>query len=180
MHSEDYYKNMFIQKFKDVERCYKELSNYSLIQTSNSLRYLLYDSPPLLDILNREKKLPIIFTVDNHSSFSKSEIASAIILWKEINPIFDADSLDLKKGAFLKWECLYFLGKSITILDIMQFYAYARGGIHLDKGQEKFEPLRQAFETIKVNHVTAIDHTMRGIIQVVFKTLAKFKQQLFY
>jgi hypothetical protein len=92
----------------------------------------------------------------------------------------NGDSLDLKKDAFLKWDFLYFFCKSITILDIMQFYAYATAGIHLDKEKEKFESLRQAFETIRVNDVTVIDHTMRGIIQVVFETLGKFKEQLFY
>ncbi len=59
----------------------------------------------------------------------------------------------------------------------MQFYAYTRGGIYLDKRQEKFESLRQASETIRVNHVAATNHTMQGIIQVVFKTLAKFKKK---
>lgn len=36
-------------------------------------------------------------------------------------------------------------------------------GIHLDRGEIEYQPLREAFEMIKIDHLSKLDHTMRGI-----------------
>ena len=51
-----YFKNMFLQKFNELERYHLESSNYSLIQASNPVRFLLYDTQPLVDMLNKDKQ----------------------------------------------------------------------------------------------------------------------------
>ncbi len=178
MFSEDYYKNMFIAKFEEVERCSQNLSNYSLINVTPALRYMLFDSQPLLDFLNREKRLPITFCVNNAQSFDETEIATSLMLWKEVGFSLYDEYKCLKKDAFLKWPCIYYMGKPIRILDVIKFYAYVRGGIHLDKGEEEYQSLREAFELIKINKLSMLDHTMRGIVQVIYKTLSENKEKL--
>lgn len=169
---------MFLVKFQEFERCHNDLSNYSLIHASSAIRPLLFDSNPLIDILNREKMLPIKFCVNNMQFFSETEIENSLFLWKEISPILYESYLHLKKDGFLKHPCVYYLSKPITVLDVLKFYAYVRGGIHLDRGQKEYEPLREAFELIKVNQISSLDHTMRGIIEVIYGTLSQFKEQL--
>lgn len=178
MFSVDYYKNMFLQKFEEIERCHSNLSNYSLINVTPSLRFMLFDSQPLIDILNSEKQLPLKFCVNNAMSFDETEIATSLMLWKEIGFNLYDEYKCLKKAAFLKWPCIYYLGNPITVLDIIKFYAYVRGGIHLDKGEVKYQPLWEAFELIKVSRLSMLDHTMRGIVQVVYKTLSENKEKL--
>lgn len=178
MFSEDYYKNMFIVKFDEIERCHKNLSNFSLINVTTALRFMLFDSQPLLDLLNKEKQLPIKFCVNNAMSFDEKEIATSLMIWREVsfNPL--DEYRHLKKAAFLKWPCVYYMRQSITVLEVIKFYAYVRGGIHLDKGELEYQPLREAFEMIKIEHLSTLDHTMRGILQVIYKTLSDNKEKL--
>ena len=82
------------------------------------------------------------------------------------------------KDAFLKFKCLYFLENPYTVQDILKFYAYVRGGIHLDKGEEKYQPLREAFYAFQLNGLSSLDHSMRGIVQVIYTTLSKYKEAL--
>lgn len=180
MYSEEYYKNMFLQKFGEIERCHLNLSNYSLINVTPALRFLLFDSQPLIDILNKEKKLPLKFCVNNAIKFDQSEIADSVMLWKEISFNLYEEYKCLKKASFLKWPCIYYLGNPVTVLDVIKFYAYVRGGIHLDKGEVEYQPIRDAFALIKINHISMLDHTMRGIVQVVYKTLSENKERLLF
>jgi hypothetical protein len=181
MPSAEHNRNMFIIKFNEIERCYNEMSNYSLIHVTGALRYILFDSPPLLDVLNKEKRYPIYFRVMNDTRFDidKEQIKSSLMFWIEINPQEYSGWLDLKKDAFLKFICAYVNGKPITILDIIQFYAYSRGGIHPEsKGETKYNELKMAFDLLKINGLSQLDHSMRGIVQVVYATLSKYKEQL--
>lgn len=169
---------MFVSKFDEIERCHNNLSNFSLINVTPALRFMLFDSQPLLDILNREKHLPINFCVNNAMDFDETEITTSMMLWREVsfNPLDEYKGL--KKAAFLKWPCVYYIGQSITVLDVIKFYAYVRGGIHLDKGEVEYQPLREAFEMIKIGQLSMLDHTMRGILQVIYKTLSSNKEKL--
>lgn len=173
-----YYKNMFVQKFNELERFYMELSNFSLIQASNPIRSLLLDSLPLVDVLNNEKQLPITYCVNGDDWYEKDSCLLPVIEWKEINPGLSGYPVELKKDAFLKFKCLYFLENPYTVHDILKFYAYVRGGIHLDKGEEKYQPLREAFEAFKLNGLSSLDHSMRGILQVIYTSLSKYKEAL--
>lgn len=177
-YSIEYYKTMFVRKLRELENSHSELSNYSLIEASATLRYLLLDASPLIDVLNREKKLPITYRVNNDPWNEYREEILPVLEWKEINPSFSLHPSDLKKDAFLKFKCLYFLQQPYTVQDILKFYAYVRGGVHLDKGEEKYQPLRDAFLTFKLNGLSSLDHTMRGILQVVVTSLRQYKKAL--
>jgi hypothetical protein len=175
----NHYKILFVRKLQELENAYVESSNFSLIDASNALRMLLLDSLPLVDLLNKEKQLPIRYSVNNDPWHEDSlEIALPILAWKEINPVFSSNPVDLKKDAFLKFTCIYFLKQPFTVQDVLKFYAYVRGGIHLDKGEAKYEPLREAFNTFQLNGLSALDYTMRGILQVVLLSLRKNKDVL--
>lgn len=177
-YSREFYKNMFSQKMQDLERCYREFSNYSLTQASNPIRSLLLDLQPLVDVLNREKQLPITYWVNGDPWHEKPEDLLPVIEWKEVNPNLSGNPVELKKDAFLKLKCLYFLQQPYTVQDVLKFYAYVRGGVHLDKGEEKYQPLRDAFQTFKLNGLSSLDHSMRGIVQVIHTTLSKYKEAL--
>jgi hypothetical protein len=169
---------MFERKLRELEGCHSELSNYSLIEASAILRFLLLDSAPLVDVLNREKKLPITYSVNNDPWHEQTEEMLPVLEWKEINSSLSLNPAELKKDAFLKFKCIYFLQQPYTVQDVVKFYAYVRGGIHLDKGEEKYQPLRDAFQAFKLNGLSSLDHSMRGIIQVVLTTLLQYKEAL--
>lgn len=179
-YSIDYYKNMFSVKLAELERYHNELTNYSLIQASNPIRSLLYDSKPLVDILSKAKNAPIQYTLNNQKFPSNNEAGLVEVLrWREINPNV-YETIDLKKQEFFKWPVVWYSGKLITVLEVLKFYAYVRGGIHLDKGQKEYEPLREVFDIIKINQFSMLDHSMRGIVQVIYTALKSNKELLLY
>lgn len=177
-YSIEYYKTMFARKLEELERCHIESSNYALIDASATLRILLFDSVPLVDILNKEKQLPITYQVSNDPWPMDTEDTSTVFEWREITPALSTNSANLKKDAFLKFKCLYYLQKSYTIHDVMKFYAYVRGGIHLDNGDKKYEPLREAFQTMQISGASPLDYSMSSILQVVVTTLRQHKDAL--
>lgn len=176
-----HYKILFARRLQDLENAYNESSNFSLIDASNALRMLLLDAAPLVDLLNKEKQLLITYRVNNDPWHEDSpDTVLPILSWKEINPVLSSNPVDLKKDAFLKFTCLYFIKQPFTVQDILKFYAYVRGGIHLDKGDIKYEPLREAFKTFQLNGLSALDYTMRGILQVVLSSLRQHRDALLY
>ena len=176
-HSIEYYKTMFVRKLEELERAHRELSNYSLIEASATLRLLLFDHIPLVDVLNKEKQLPITYRVNNDPWPVDDEEMLSVFEWKEITPTLSTNTADLRKSAFLNFKCLYYLRKPFTILDVMKFYAYVRGGVHLDKGEEKYQPLREAFQTMQISGAPP-DYTMSSILKVVVTTLRQHKEAL--
>jgi hypothetical protein len=177
-YSTEYYKIMFERKLQELHRYHAELSNYSLIDASNTLRFLLLDAAPLVDVLNREKQIPITYLVNNDPWSQSDENLISVLEWKEINPKLSMNPAELKKDAFLRLSCMKFMGEVYAVQDILKFYAYVRGGIHLDKGEEKYASLREAFQTFKLNGLSSLDHSMRGILQVVYTALSKYKEVL--
>lgn len=177
-YSTEYYKIMFQRKLQELQRHHDELSNYSLVDASNTMRFLLLDSMPLVDVLNRDKQIPITYRVNNDPWSETDGNMLSVLEWKEINPDLSMNPAELKKDAFLRFHCLKFMGNKYDVQNMLQFYAYVRGGIHLDKGQEKYQSLREAFQTFKLNGLSSLDHSMRGILQVVYTTLNKYKEAL--
>lgn len=177
-YSREYYKIMFERKLQELGRHHSELSNYALIDASQTIRFLLLDAAPLVDVLNREKRLPITYRVNNDPWHENTQDLLPILEWKEINPDLSMNPAELKKDGFLKFKCLYFMSVPYTVLDILKFYAYVRGGVHLNNGDEKYQSLREAFQTFRLNGLSSLDHSMRGILQVVYTSLLKYKDSL--
>lgn len=120
------------------------------------------------------------YTLNNQKFPSNNEAGLVEVLrWREINPNV-YETIDLKKQEFFKCPVVSYSGKLITVLEVLKFYAYVRGGIHLDKGQKEYEPLREVFDIIKINQLPMLDHSMRGIVQVIYTALKSHKELLLY
>lgn len=136
-----------------------------------------FDTKALVDILNREKKLPITYCISN-DDWHTDEPGIAILKWRELSPSLATTTKRLKKEAFFKEVCVFYVGEPLTVFDIIKFYAYCRGGIHLDKGEVQYNNHRAAFDAIKLNNISCLDHSMRAILQIVLSTLTEFRERL--
>lgn len=179
MFSPDYYKNQFVFLYDDIERECKNMSNYGLIHVTASVRRLLFDNNPLLDLLNKEKKLPITFCVHKSNLFTEEDKANLLFLWMTVNPTGMHPYSFLKKSAFLGCTIAYYKSQPITILQVLKFYAYVRGGVHMQNEDKKeYQHLSEVFDLIKVGHLSTLDHTMGQILQVIYTTLTEYKERL--
>jgi hypothetical protein len=136
----------------------------------------------LLDELNKEKRYPITFTVydDPQLKTMEAEEGNTILMrWFEIHAVAGSPYKELKKSQFLSWFACSWKERRFSVQNVIEYYAYARGGIHMqNRTDQKFQDLEEAFNIIKINGLSQLDHSMRGLVQVVFETLKQYKEQL--
>lgn len=178
----DHYKILFTAKLNTLKRRIEGLNNYSIIEATQELRSFLFDSPCLLDILSKGKKFRVEFIVNDTSFMDSPDGSIAMFLWKEVYPHVLDPYQKLNKEQFLHYDCIHYNQRKFTILQIIKFYAFVRGGIHLKAFEkDEYNELHAAFEMIKINgHLSMLDHTMRGIILVTYNALENYRERLLY
>lgn len=178
----NHYKTLFVSKLTTLKTRIDNLNNYSIIEASQELRSFLFDSPCLLDILSREKPFKVEFIVNDIRFMDEPEDTLSSFLWKEIYPNGMDPHKRLSKEDFLGYDCIHYNQKRFSVLQLIKFYAFVKGGIHIrSKEKPEYEDLKSAFELIKINgQISSLDHTMRGIIQVTYETLEYYKERLLY
>lgn len=177
-----HYKILFVSKLSTLKNRVDNLNNYSIIEATQELRSFLFDSPCLIDILAKGKNFKIEFIVNNTRFMDEEDGGISMFLWREIYPNGIDPKRSLSKEQFLQYDCIHFNGKKFNTLQLIKFYAFVRGGIHIKpKEKPEFDELKGAFELIKINgQLSMLDHTMRGIVQVVYEALEHYKEKLLY
>jgi hypothetical protein len=178
----NHFKTLFVSKLNSLKTRVDNLNNYSIIEASQELRSFLFDSPCLLDILKRDKPFKVEFIINYTRFMDEPEGTISSFLWKEICPNGIDPQRSFSKEDFLHYDCIHYNQKKFTILQLIKFYAFVKGGIHIKpKEKPEYEDLKSAFDLIKINgQISTLDHTMRGIIQATHETLEFYKERLLY
>lgn len=175
-------KLLFASKLNTLKSRVDNLNNYSIIEASQELRSFLFDSPCLLDILAKGKEFKVEFVVNDTRFMDEEDGAISTFLWREICPNGIDAERNLSKEEFLHYDCIHYNNKKFTVIQLIKFYAFVRGGIHLKpKEKEEYKELSGAFDMIKIDgQLSILDHSMRGIVQVTYETLEYYKEKLLY
>jgi hypothetical protein len=178
----NHYKTLFASKLNTLKNRIDNLNNYSIIEATQELRSFLFDSPCLLDILTRGKEFKIEFIINDTRFMDEQDGAISMFLWREICTNGIDPQRSLSKEQFLQYDCIHYNGKKFTTLQLIKFYAFVKGGIHLKpKEKPEYEDLKDAFELIKINgQLSILDLTMRGIVQVTYEALEYYREKLLY
>ena len=176
-----YSEGLFLKRLDDLEKASKSKDMYEILDLSRILRQLLLDGTPLIDQINREYKLKILFRITDCNplegcgkGFPKPKVALAAV-GLGLDP--DTDSLNRKiieidKNAFLKRIILIRWGKEFTIRDIIKFEANAMGAIHLDKPNKEIEGVADIGGlTVRINDLRISSVQLVVISKVVLKAL---------
>lgn len=175
MKSLEYYRNLYLTRMNTLKGYHSSMNNYSIIAATNELRYFLFDSPCITDMFLKYTETPIDFIVNNQS-FPEEDGGTPIYLWKDITPTDEERIRILKRQEFLKEICIYYLGKSFTVIDIIKYYGFVRGGIHLNpKKKKEYKDLEEAFNLLIINtQISTLDHSMAGITGVALDGIENY------
>lgn len=181
-------KQTFNRNLRQLESIVNNFDTDSVVTSSGILRLLLFDwsngGKPIVDRLMENKNVKLFYEINADAVNDRSlnqKIESTYVIWREVNVFEGRGSVKLSKAEFLNYECLYFRGNEYTVKDVIEFYGYVLGGIHLDeKLSVPRKKLLEAFKAVKIQQASQLDHTMRGIIQVVYTCLIKNKEVILH
>jgi len=181
-------KETFYGNLMYLESIINNMTAYSVIQASGTLRLLLLDytngSKPLIMRLMENKNFEIFFEINGNAAKDKrlnDKNEDTYVIWREVNPFNNGDVIKLSMPDFLNHQCLYYRRNEYTIREVIKFYCYCMGGVHLKEVLEgKNKEMYNAFEAVKIEQASQLDYTMKGIIEVVYNCLNKNKEKLLY
>jgi|GEM_PF-6975806 len=136
----------FLDLLEDLDGLLLAPSSYNNKRLSGILRQLLLDRVPLMDQVNQNYRLKILFTL------GVLPPATPKIGSLTMGPIFpmrkdDPSSFEVMgRSAFLKRRCMLYHLHEFSILDIIKINAHVRGGVHLGKPHAVLE--RQAMQLV--------------------------------
>ncbi|MCE7888015.1 MAG: hypothetical protein DYH13_11020 [Alphaproteobacteria bacterium PRO2] len=151
---------LFKEKWRELEAlCNTQTDPYSMIKASAILRGFYFDDNPLINIVNKQKKLKIRYRVVP-SPYSLSEIAGIKTTY-QANSIVPADhppamTQIYTKDQFFSLPVLGYLGKEYTVQQLIKFGANVLGGVHYDPDPKR-NPDYQTLLTLKDDIQTKMD-----------------------
>jgi hypothetical protein len=136
---------LLINIYNDLRDKLDAGNKYNLIKASGLVRQLLMDGAPLVDQVNRDYKLKIVFrTQKNRPKFGDFVDASGqkwetVIGVTLINPTHNDEEYIsyVKRDAFLNYPVINFAGLDFSVQEIIKICAHVYGGIHSGKIEDK-------------------------------------------
>lgn len=128
------HRSFFLNTLYDIREKLKR-EKYHHIRACGLLRHLFLDETPLLHIVNRDYKIPILFHVSDYKT--KMPIKTNFH-WRGLEPI-TLTTHKVKLNEFLKIEMLVYKNFNYTVKDIIYSACHIMGGIHSQKAKDDKE-----------------------------------------
>lgn len=176
---------IFLHSMVDLEEILDMANTYKILRASGIIRQLLIDSNSLVDQINREYKLKIIFRVQQKPIITERKDENGKILhqWFLVTFIFpDKNSKNvelLKKQDFLKYKLLSFGVDEFSVLEVIKICANKYGGIHSDDIVDEREKLLDKLNsTVSLLEFDCVIHSMHGIMKVCYEALLPLVEKI--
>jgi hypothetical protein len=174
------HEKLLIDTIEDLKNRLDKGGEYNLIRASALIRQLLIDGNPLLSIVNKNYKLPILFrTQKNRPKFQTKGTINGIAYESVIGVTFVnpkhndeayIDNIILEK--FIEYPVIFFEGQYFTVLQIIKQCAHIYGGVHSGKARNEDEfKLDLANKTLSHGEVSCAIDAMRDIISITITAL---------
>lgn len=178
------FKQLFLKTISDLENKISSKDPYEILGASALIRKLFLDDHPLVDRINREYKLKILF----HVCIPKPDPPGSP------KPIvtFVRDGIDpsniiypgmivskLTRDKFFKVVVLTISGKEYTIKDVILFEANIMGGVHAGTPKsEKEKVLKALNDLLSIGGYAASLKQLQSIGRVILKALIPLKEKI--
>ena len=177
-----YHETFYLETIRELENRLRDGGGYNLVQASALLRKLFLDDHPLLDRVNRERRVPLRFEVCPVQHSALPDLGGAPIAhW--INPGSSARAapLSLKRDQFLAHVCAIIEGEKIAIIDVVRHAAYVLGGVHTGEPDKKHALILQIDGLLNtfgaIENMTALN-ALSGICECVIKALQPLTDEI--
>jgi hypothetical protein len=173
--------NLFLHTLKDLQTKICSNDHYEVLMAAALLRKLLIDENPLMDQVNKNRRLKITFTINDKKPLDES----GLVFWS-VQDGFDPDTaltrvspLTVKKEGLLKSTSMIINGKVITVLALIKFLCHIQGAVHIDNPSSEEEKMLQAISgNITVLGGSPMTRSVYAISRVVLKGLEPLKQAI--
>lgn len=164
---------LFLETLMDITSKLTSESRYELVRLSALLRQMLCDTPPLVQEVNRYRKVTLLFEVDDiHNLIPIPEHESLRTDWRTLYPDSQNRVKTVKLEQFLKLVTITHEGVDFSVGDVIDVVAHAFGGVHHGKLRKNNNKKLDAFEKeIFLNGTSMVLCSLVDIGRVTLKAL---------
>ena len=176
-----YVDRLFLLALDDLEQKIASGDGYETLGASRILRQLFFDEPPLVDQVNRERRVRLQFQIAAH--VFPDRVRNALGYW-------EGDGLDpdtappgppsvRTRDQFLAQPVLLQAGVTYSIADIIKFEANVMGGVHASPPrEEKHKALAAVGNMFHVQGLPGSLAQLQAIGRVVLRALKPLRDQI--
>ena len=175
---------LFIETLKDLDNKLNSQDEYENFMVVPLLRKLILDKNPLVDQVNQQRHIRVMYTINDVPDEKINEIISIIRTESSVHCFFsDEDLLDtstvpcprlieVTKDKFLSRPVIRCGAQIITVRDLIQHAAHIQGAVHLGMAKtEKDKALKQFDEFIRIGGLPAGLRQLLVIGRIIRKAL---------
>jgi len=165
---------LFLDTLSDIEQRARSEEPYQILGISALARKLLLDSIPLVDQVNRSRRLKIRFNIGLPIEFPLGFPQPSFY---SIQDAFDPDTAlpgmkpkNVKKDGLLAATVLIVNGKLFSVRDLVSFEAHVKGGVHAGNPGDEADRILQALGTLfQIGGYRASLRQLQAVGRVVLK-----------
>jgi hypothetical protein len=178
---------LFVKSLEDLANKIASGDGYETLRASLILRQLLLDDYPLVDQVNRERRLRLRFEVGVDAHGERVRQIPGVLFWST-QDTFDPDvpplgnnltRLVCTRAQFLSRPVLLTDGRTYSVADIISFEANVMGGVHAGSAKEdKDRALLTVGHLFGIEGLRAPLRQLQAIGRVVLKGLQPLRDQI--
>ena len=169
---------LFLRTVQDLQQRSTSTDEYELLIAAALLRKLLLDSNPLVDQVNRTRRLPITFRIAMRGPAPSGGDAPPIlwVLDSGLDPTSSGGSsfkiADVDRSRFLKRPVSLYMSEEATVHDLIDYFAHVRGAVHSAAPSKAGDLALKELEAHPWTHGVPLPmEILRSIIRVVLRAM---------
>lgn len=176
---------LFLETLDDLERRAGALDEYEVLMSAALLRKLLMDDTPLVDRVNRERRLRLRFRINASSKYEQVVLGMSPSVWS-LGDAIDPETcpppgmrapFDATRDELLSRPVLLVHGEVFTVKHLIEQLAHIEGAVHSGSPKtHREEVLQQIERRLYVGGLPAGVRQMRSIARVVLRGLAPLRE----
>jgi hypothetical protein len=175
---------LFLRTIESLKNRSKTSDEFELMMAAGLLRKLLLDANPLVDQVNRSRRLKLRFRIAMRGPGPLGQ-PSTPTLWALPSGL-DPTSLDpgtstavqeVDKSVFLRRPVSLYKGEVATVHDLIDYFAHVRGAVHYGSPSTAKERALHELETYNwTDGLPIILEVLRSVIRVVVNAMDPLTQ----
>jgi hypothetical protein len=156
-----------------------------VFDASATIRQLLLDQNPLVDIVNREFRLPLRFEVNRipaHLTEKMEEEHRVLHLGPGLSPgrsTLGAGTASLTRDQFFREPVLLSAWRKVTVREFVLFAAHKAGGVHFDTtSDDTTQTLNALMRAVDSEDYPVFGSTMLSIADIVVRALQPLRERV--
>jgi hypothetical protein len=157
---------LFIKTLEDIEKKMASQDAYEIFMIAGLLRKLLVDDFPLVNQINRVKKLKITFLINARkiNDILKSATFYSMEDGFDPNTSHMAETKEVNMDEMLSAHIMFINGEAISVRDLIKFISNVQGSIHA--GQPKNSKENMLVEVQKYFSIGGLPAGIRTLLSV--------------